>query len=213
MVTEVELLNADEAPAQSGRSSEHSQSSSPPIMQQAARPSAGGFVIVRLCCHLSAAFGLFVLLCVVCVVVSCNVCVFTGISCVCVSLCLCVCVLCAPPAGGLVLTAPPPSAGLSHGDGDTAECLYYNVNYEIEKTNQSGVERCEGEKDKRSHCYASWRNSSGSIELVKKGCWLDDFNCYDRYRCTHEKPRLLRGKRSRWSSKILEDRRQDVRMT
>ena len=72
------------------------------------------------------------------------------------------------------------AAGLSHGEADTRECLYYNVNYEIEKTNQSGVERCEGEKDKRSHCYASWRNNSGSIELVKKGCWLDDFNCYDR---------------------------------
>lgn len=73
------------------------------------------------------------------------------------------------------------SAGLSHGEADTRECLYYNVNYEIEKTNQSGLERCEDEKDKRSHCYASWRNNSGSIELVKKGCWLDDFNCYDRY--------------------------------
>ncbi|KAI3355562.1 hypothetical protein L3Q82_018387, partial [Scortum barcoo] len=72
------------------------------------------------------------------------------------------------------------TAGLSHGEADTRQCLYYNVNYEIEKTNQSGVERCEGEKDKRSHCYASWRNNSGSIELVKKGCWLDDFNCYDR---------------------------------
>uniref|UniRef100_A0A672LWN3 Serine/threonine-protein kinase receptor n=1 Tax=Sinocyclocheilus grahami TaxID=75366 RepID=A0A672LWN3_SINGR len=63
---------------------------------------------------------------------------------------------------------------------ETRECLYFNVNWEVEKTNRSGVERCEGEKDKRSHCYASWRNSSGSIELVKKGCWLDDFNCYDR---------------------------------
>lgn len=61
------------------------------------------------------------------------------------------------------------------------ECLYYNVNYEVENTNRSGVERCEGEEDKRLHCYASWRNNSGSIELVKKGCWLDDFNCYDRY--------------------------------
>uniref|UniRef100_A0A8C5AFE5 Serine/threonine-protein kinase receptor n=1 Tax=Gadus morhua TaxID=8049 RepID=A0A8C5AFE5_GADMO len=71
----------------------------------------------------------------------------------------------------------------SHGEVDMRECLYYNVNYEIEKTNQSGVERCEGEKDKRSHCYASWRNTSGSVELVKKGCWLDDYNCYDRQEC------------------------------
>ncbi|KAM7369530.1 hypothetical protein PAMP_010848 [Pampus punctatissimus] len=35
-------------------------------------------------------------------------------------------------------------SGVSHGEADTRECLYYNVNYEIEKTNQSGVERCEG---------------------------------------------------------------------
>uniref|UniRef100_UPI003AAFFFC6 activin receptor type-2B-like n=1 Tax=Centroberyx gerrardi TaxID=166262 RepID=UPI003AAFFFC6 len=85
------------------------------------------------------------------------------------------------------------SAGPSHGEAGTMECLYYNVNYEIEKTNQSGVERCEGEKDKRSHCYASWRNNSGSIELVKKGCWLDDFNCYDRQECvaTEESPQVF----------------------
>uniref|UniRef100_A0A8C9XPU4 Serine/threonine-protein kinase receptor n=1 Tax=Sander lucioperca TaxID=283035 RepID=A0A8C9XPU4_SANLU len=84
-------------------------------------------------------------------------------------------------------------AGLSHGDADTLECLYYNVNYEAERTNQSGVERCEGEADKRSHCYASWRNSSGSIQLVKKGCWLDDFNCYDRQECvaTEDSPQVF----------------------
>ncbi|XP_034998181.1 activin receptor type-2B-like [Hippoglossus stenolepis] len=84
-------------------------------------------------------------------------------------------------------------AGLSHEDNDILECLYYNVNFEIEKTNQSGVERCEGEKDKRSHCYASWRNNSGSIEPVRKGCWLDDFNCYDRQECvaTEESPQVF----------------------
>ncbi|KAF4087877.1 hypothetical protein AMELA_G00076300 [Ameiurus melas] len=81
----------------------------------------------------------------------------------------------------------------SHGEVETRECLYYNINWEIEKTNQSGVERCEGEKDKRSHCYASWRNNSGTIELVKKGCWLDDFNCYDRQECvaTEENPQVF----------------------
>ncbi|XP_030611985.1 activin receptor type-2B-like isoform X1 [Archocentrus centrarchus] len=84
-------------------------------------------------------------------------------------------------------------AGLSHGKANMRECVYYNVNYEIEKTNQSGVELCEDEKDKRSHCYASWRNNSGSIELVKKGCWLDDFNCYDRQECvaTEESPQVF----------------------
>ncbi|XP_047468030.1 activin receptor type-2B-like [Mugil cephalus] len=84
-------------------------------------------------------------------------------------------------------------AALSPGEANSRECLYYNVNYEIEKTNQSGVERCEGDADKRSHCYASWRNNSGSIELVKKGCWLDDFNCYDRQECvaTEESPQVF----------------------
>ncbi|XP_058036709.1 activin receptor type-2B isoform X2 [Ahaetulla prasina] len=78
------------------------------------------------------------------------------------------------------------------GEAETRECVYYNANWELEKTNQSGVERCEGEKDKRLHCYASWRNNSGSIELVKKGCWLDDFNCYDREECvaTEENPQV-----------------------
>ncbi|KAI1242566.1 Activin receptor type-2B, partial [Lamprotornis superbus] len=80
-----------------------------------------------------------------------------------------------------------------HGEAETRECIYYNANWELEKTNQSGVERCEGEKDKRLHCYASWRNNSGSIELVKKGCWLDDFNCYDRQECvaTEENPQVF----------------------
>uniref|UniRef100_A0A8C4S993 Serine/threonine-protein kinase receptor n=1 Tax=Erpetoichthys calabaricus TaxID=27687 RepID=A0A8C4S993_ERPCA len=81
----------------------------------------------------------------------------------------------------------------SHGEAETRECIYYNANWELEKTNQSGVERCEGEKDKRLHCYASWRNNSGTIELVKKGCWLDDFNCYDRQECvaTEENPQVF----------------------
>lgn len=88
--------------------------------------------------------------------------------------------------------SPPASrgdAGSGRGEAETRECIYYNANWELERTNQSGLERCEGEQDKRLHCYASWRNSSGTIELVKKGCWLDDFNCYDRYRGAH--PPLL----------------------
>ena len=71
--------------------------------------------------------------------------------------------------------------GWGHGDVETRDCVYYNDNWRTERTNQSGVERCEGEKDKRLHCYSSWLNVSGTIKLVKKGCWLDDFNCYDRY--------------------------------
>uniref|UniRef100_A0A1A7WKF6 Serine/threonine-protein kinase receptor n=1 Tax=Iconisemion striatum TaxID=60296 RepID=A0A1A7WKF6_9TELE len=84
-------------------------------------------------------------------------------------------------------------AALSHAGGGTRECVYYNMNYETEKTNQSGVERCEAEEDKRSHCFSSWRNESGSIELLKRGCWLDDFNCYDRQECvvTEESPQVF----------------------
>lgn len=78
--------------------------------------------------------------------------------------------------------------GSGRGEAETRECIYYNANWELERTNQSGLERCEGEQDKRLHCYASWRNSSGTIELVKKGCWLDDFNCYDR--CAGARPPL-----------------------
>lgn len=80
-----------------------------------------------------------------------------------------------------VLSLSSLGAGSGRGEAETRECIYYNANWELERTNQSGLERCEGEQDKRLHCYASWRNSSGTIELVKKGCWLDDFNCYDRY--------------------------------
>lgn len=77
--------------------------------------------------------------------------------------------------------SPLGGAGSGRGEAETRECIYYNANWELERTNQSGLERCVGEQDKRLHCYASWRNSSGTIELVKKGCWLDDFNCYDRW--------------------------------
>nr|XP_054592173.1 activin receptor type-2B isoform X1 [Nothobranchius furzeri] len=84
-------------------------------------------------------------------------------------------------------------AGLRHGGEGTRECVYYNINYETEKTNQSGVERCEAEEDKHSHCFSSWRNESGSIELLKRGCWLDDFNCYNRQECvvTEESPQVF----------------------
>ncbi|XP_023619186.1 activin receptor type-2B [Myotis lucifugus] len=86
----------------------------------------------------------------------------------------------------------PLPKGSGRSEAETRECIYYNANWELERTNQSGLERCEGEQDKRLHCYASWRNSSGTIELVKKGCWLDDFNCYDRQECvaTEENPQV-----------------------
>uniref|UniRef100_A0AAY5KDF3 Serine/threonine-protein kinase receptor n=1 Tax=Esox lucius TaxID=8010 RepID=A0AAY5KDF3_ESOLU len=85
------------------------------------------------------------------------------------------------------------SVGWGHGDVETRECVYYNDNWRTERTNQSGLERCEGEKEKRLHCYASWLNISGTIKLVKKGCWLDDFNCYDRQECVsmEENPQVF----------------------
>ncbi|KAK1790878.1 hypothetical protein P4O66_014733, partial [Electrophorus voltai] len=84
-------------------------------------------------------------------------------------------------------------SGPGQGEVGTRECVYYNDNWRAERTNQSGYERCEGEKDKRQHCYASWLNSSGTIHLVKKGCWLDDFNCYDRQECvaTEQSPQVF----------------------
>lgn len=67
------------------------------------------------------------------------------------------------------------------GRSETQECIYYNANWEKDKTNRSGIEPCYGDKDKRRHCFATWKNISGSIEIVKQGCWLDDINCYDRW--------------------------------
>lgn len=66
------------------------------------------------------------------------------------------------------------------GRSETQECIYYNTSWEKDKTNHSGIERCQGDNDKRKHCFATWKNSSGSIEILKQGCWLDDMNCYDK---------------------------------
>ncbi|XP_037550036.1 activin receptor type-2B-like [Nematolebias whitei] len=85
------------------------------------------------------------------------------------------------------------SPGRSLDGVRTEECLFYNVDSEMERTNRSGVELCQVEADKRSHCFASWRNDSSSVELLKKGCWLDDFNCYDRQDCvaTEQSPQVF----------------------
>lgn len=75
----------------------------------------------------------------------------------------------------------PSLPGAILGRSETQECIYYNANWEKDKTNRSGIEPCYGDKDKRRHCFATWKNISGSIEIVKQGCWLDDINCYDRW--------------------------------
>ncbi|OWK52166.1 Activin receptor type-2A [Lonchura striata] len=79
------------------------------------------------------------------------------------------------------------SSGAILGRSETQECIYYNANWEKDKTNRSGIEPCYGDKDKRRHCFATWKNISGSIEIVKQGCWLDDINCYDRNDCIEKK--------------------------
>uniref|UniRef100_A0A8C9TMH2 Serine/threonine-protein kinase receptor n=1 Tax=Scleropages formosus TaxID=113540 RepID=A0A8C9TMH2_SCLFO len=73
------------------------------------------------------------------------------------------------------------------GRSETQECVYFNVSWEKERTNRSGIEACVGETDKRRHCFATWKNVSGSIEIVKQGCWLDDVNCYDSRECVERK--------------------------
>uniref|UniRef100_A0A8C1KNS6 Activin A receptor type 2Ab n=1 Tax=Cyprinus carpio TaxID=7962 RepID=A0A8C1KNS6_CYPCA len=73
------------------------------------------------------------------------------------------------------------ATGAILGRSETQECVFYNASWEKEGTNQSGVESCYREKDKRQHCFSTWKNRSGAIEMVKQGCWLDDVNCYDRY--------------------------------
>ncbi|XP_053900423.1 activin receptor type-2A isoform X1 [Malaclemys terrapin pileata] len=79
------------------------------------------------------------------------------------------------------------SSGAILGRSETQECIFYNANWEKDKTNRSGIEPCYGDKDKRRHCFATWKNISGSIDIVKQGCWLDDINCYDRTDCIEKK--------------------------
>ncbi|XP_048874206.1 activin receptor type-2A isoform X2 [Brienomyrus brachyistius] len=78
------------------------------------------------------------------------------------------------------------SSGAILGRSET-QCVYYNASWEKDRTNRSGIEPCFGEKDKRRHCFATWKNASGTIEVVKQGCWLDDVNCYDSKECVEKK--------------------------
>ncbi|KAK7881188.1 hypothetical protein WMY93_029597 [Mugilogobius chulae] len=69
--------------------------------------------------------------------------------------------------------------GLSRVQAHTTECLYYNVNFELEKTNQSGVERCEEESDKRSHCYAGVCATEESPQIFF--CCCEGNFCNERF--------------------------------
>ncbi|KAJ8003671.1 hypothetical protein DPEC_G00150750 [Dallia pectoralis] len=79
------------------------------------------------------------------------------------------------------------SSGAILGHSETQECVYSNSSWEKERTNRSGIESCYGDNDKRLHCFATWKNVSGAIEIVKQGCWLDDYNCYDSSECVERK--------------------------
>ncbi|XP_066519051.1 activin receptor type-2A isoform X1 [Hoplias malabaricus] len=79
------------------------------------------------------------------------------------------------------------SSGAILGRSETQECVFYNTSWEKDRTNRSGIEQCSGEKDKRRHCFSTWKNNSGTIEIVKQGCWLDDVNCYDSSECVERK--------------------------
>lgn len=85
------------------------------------------------------------------------------------------------------------SSGAILGRSEKQVCIIYNANREKDRTNHTGIENCVEEKDKRGHCYATWKNSSGTIEIVKGGCWLDDWNCYDKGECieTKESPEVF----------------------
>uniref|UniRef100_A0A3Q0RTG5 Serine/threonine-protein kinase receptor n=1 Tax=Amphilophus citrinellus TaxID=61819 RepID=A0A3Q0RTG5_AMPCI len=79
------------------------------------------------------------------------------------------------------------AVGAILGRSETQKCAYYNSSWEKEQTIRNGTEPCYGEKDKRRHCFATWKNVSGSVEIVKQGCWLDDVNCYDSNECVERK--------------------------
>ncbi|KAE8278427.1 Activin receptor type-2A [Larimichthys crocea] len=81
----------------------------------------------------------------------------------------------------------PGQSGAILGRSETQECAYYNSSWEKERTNRSGIEPCYGEENKRRHCFATWKNVSGTVEVVKQGCWLDDVNCYDSNECVERK--------------------------
>ncbi|XP_027867212.1 activin receptor type-2A isoform X1 [Xiphophorus couchianus] len=79
------------------------------------------------------------------------------------------------------------SSGAILGRSETQECVLFSSSWEKDRSNHSGTEDCIGEKDKRRHCFATWKNVSGTIEIIKQGCWLDDMNCYDSYECVERK--------------------------
>ncbi|KAK3543951.1 hypothetical protein QTP70_031859 [Hemibagrus guttatus] len=80
------------------------------------------------------------------------------------------------------------SSGAILGRSETRECVHYSQGPSSEQQgNRTGIEACVGDKDKRLHCFSTWRNVSGNVVIVKQGCWLDDVNCYDSTECVERK--------------------------
>ena len=76
--------------------------------------------------------------------------------------------------------------GLSFSSTETTYCEQYSYECKGEPGSCNKTEQCEAEDGKRAHCYASWRNSSNTLTLLKKGCWLDDPDCYDMESCVEQ---------------------------
>ncbi|XP_062287851.1 activin receptor type-2A isoform X2 [Scomber scombrus] len=83
------------------------------------------------------------------------------------------------------------SSGAILGRSETQQCVHYTSSSSsssgMEARGNLSVVTCSGEKDKRLHCFATWKNVSGVVQVVKQGCWLDDVNCYDRNECVEKK--------------------------
>uniref|UniRef100_A0A8C4RAU9 receptor protein serine/threonine kinase n=1 Tax=Eptatretus burgeri TaxID=7764 RepID=A0A8C4RAU9_EPTBU len=84
------------------------------------------------------------------------------------------------------LPSPPvPALAAVGAIVETRKCVYFNGSGAGKMIGGSSLhgstELCEGDSEKRVHCYSTWRNSSGLVRLERQGCWLDDFNCYDRF--------------------------------
>ncbi|KAM3607638.1 uncharacterized protein V6R79_011085 [Siganus canaliculatus] len=79
------------------------------------------------------------------------------------------------------------SSGAILGRSSTQQCVHYNYSPSSSAAADgqvnSSVITCPPEKDKRLHCFSTWKNVSGVIQVIKQGCWLDNVNCYDRSEC------------------------------
>jgi len=87
------------------------------------------------------------------------------------------------------------------GDAGGLECKWYNYNCFKGTDNKCTRDpnhpdcRCnevkhyceQPEEGKRSHCYMSWTNVTGTPELIKAGCWLNDLSCWNKNECVSTK--------------------------